>query len=83
MIKLPNLHRRIGAALLAFMGLFFGLMAWVEAPFILRPHGERYAVAGTMDWMIDTLSPSGAALAFAVLGVLAAVVFWRLTVSSD
>lgn len=83
MIELPNRHRRIGVALFGFMGLFFGLMAWVEAPFILRPQGERYAIADTMDWMIDTLGPAGAAAAFVIMGGLAAFAFWRLTVASD
>ena len=79
MVKLPRAQRRIGAALVFFVGVFFAVVAGVDGSFQLRPHGQPYAAARFSDWLVDLLGNGGAAAVFLALGAGGAVLVWRLT----
>lgn len=83
MPKLPRKHIRIAAALVLFMGLFFAAIAYLGADFQLRSHGARYAIADTVDLLVDLFGHTGGAIVFAITGAIGAFAILRFVPTSD
>lgn len=69
-MKLRRRHVNIGAGLVFAVGLFFGAVTLLGGSFVLRPHGETYAIADLQVWLIDMLGAVGAGVVFILLGAL-------------
>lgn len=65
------------------MGLFFAATAYLGADFQLRPSGARYAVADTVDWLVDRFGHTVAAVIFAITGAVAAFAILRFVPASN